>query len=154
MVFQGQTMQLKCIKIADKLKWIVLQNTDLMYQLSVQPKLIAIVQCRYRTDTQEYDYFNPKHGYGLYLPLDYQGLTHVSTGVHQLKYSGDIDIVEPYVMNGFITHSISTVDKTINFKVYDYNHKLSDNLYFGFRIYYISKINTYTNIDTESSTNN
>lgn len=154
MVFQGQTMQLKCIKIADKLKWIVLQNTDLMYQLSVQPKLIAMVQCRYRTDTQEYDYFNPNHGHGLYLPLDYQGLTHVSTGVHQLKYSGDIDIVEPYVMNGFITHSISTVDKTINFKVYDYNHKLSDNLYFGFRVYYISKINTYTNIDTESSTNN
>lgn len=154
MVFQGQTMQLKCIKIADKLKWIVLQNTDLMYQLSVQPKLIAMVQCRYRTDTQEYDYFNPNHGHGLYLPLDYQGLTHVSTGVHQLKYSGDIDIVEPYVMNGFITHSISTVDKTINFKVYDYNHKLSDNLYFGFRIYYISKINTYTKIDTESSTNN
>lgn len=154
MVFQGQTMQLKCIKIADKLKWIVLQNTDLMYQLSVQPKLIAMVQCRYRTDSQDYDYFNPKHGYGLYLPLDYQGLTHVSTGVHQLKYSGDIDIVEPYVMNGFITYSISTVDKTINFTVYDYNHKLSDNLYFGFRIYYISKINTYTNIDTESSTNN
>lgn len=154
MVFQGQTMQLKCIKIADKLKWIVLQNTDLMYQLSVQPKLIAMVQCRYRTDSQDYDYFNSKHGYGLYLPLDYQGLTHVSTGVHQLKYSGDIDIVEPYVMNGFITYSISTVDKTINFTVYDYNHKLSDNLYFGFRIYYISKINTYTNIDTESSTNN
>lgn len=154
MVFQGQTMQLKCIKIADKLKWIVLQNTDLMYQLSVQPKLIAMVQCRYRTDSQDYDYFNPKHGHGLYLPLDYQGLTHVSTGVHQLKYSGDIDIVEPYVMNGFITYSISTVDKTINFTVYDYNHKLSDNLYFGFRIYYISKINTYTNIDTESSTNN
>ena len=154
MVFQGQTMKLKCIKIADKLKWIVLQNTDLMYQLSVQPKLIAMVQCRYRTDSQDYDYFNPNHGHGLYLPLDYQGLTHVSTGVHQLKYSGDIDIVEPYVMNGFITHSISTVDKTINFKVYDYNHKLSDNLYFGFRIYYTSKINTYTNIDTESSTNN
>lgn len=154
MVFQGQTMQLKCIKIADKLKWIVLQNTDLMYQLSVQPKLIAMVQCRYRTDYQDYDYFDPEHGHGLYLPLGYQGLTHVSTGVHQLKYSGDIDIVEPYVMNGFITHSVSTVDKTINFRVYDYKHKLSDNLYFGFRIYYISKINTFTNIDTESSTNN
>lgn len=156
-LFYGQTMKLKCINVADNIRWVVLQNTDLMYDHSVQPKLIALVQTRYKTSTNEYDFMNDSKGYGFWAPGPFTRLSHVSTGVHVIRYENtDIGkiVIEPNVVNGFIKYTVNYNVKEITFTVYDYNHNLSDNVSFGFRIYDVSRIGSYYVSTNTQSTNN
>ena len=156
-LFYGQTMKLKCINVADNIRWVVLQNTDLMYDHSVQPKLIALVQTRYKTSTNDYDFMNDSKGYGFWAPGPFTRLSHVSTGVHVIKYENtDIGkiVIEPNVVNGFIKYTVNYNVKEITFTVYDYNHNLSDNVSFGFRIYDISRIGSYYVSTNTQNTNN
>lgn len=156
-LFYGQTMKLKCIKVADNIRWVVLQNTDLMYNHSVQPKLIALVQTRYETSTNDYDFMNDSKGYGFWAPGPFSRLSHVSTGVHVIRYENtDIGkiVIEPNVVNGFIKYTVNYNVKEITFTVYNYNHNLSDNVSFGFRIYDISRIGSYYVSTNTQNTNN
>lgn len=156
-LFQGQTMNLKCIKVADKIRWIVLQNTDLMYSRSVQPKLIALVQTKYDASKNVYEFFNYSRGYGFWYSDSFARILYVSTGVHVVKYDNiqppDM-VIEPNVVNGFINYTVDSDKKEIKFTVYDYNHKLSDNVKFGFKIYNISRIGNYIPSADGQSINN
>lgn len=156
-LFQGQTMNLKCIKVADQIRWIVLQNTDLMYSRSVQPKLIALVQTKYDASKNVYEFFNYSRGYGFWYSDSFARILYVSTGVHVVKYDNiqpsDM-VIEPNVVNGFINYTVDSDKKEIKFTVYDYNHKLSDNVKFGFKIYNISRIGNYIPSADGQSINN
>lgn len=156
-LFQGQTMNLKCIKVADQIRWIVLQNTDLMYSRSVQPKLIALVQTKYDASKNVYEFFNYSRGYGFWYADSFARILYVSTGVHVVKYDNiqppDM-VIEPNVVNGFINYTVDSDKKEIKFTVYDYNHKLSDNVKFGFKIYNISRIGNYIPSADGQSINN
>lgn len=155
-LFQGQTMNLKCIKVADQIRWIVLQNTDLMYDHSVQPKLIALVQTKYDASKNVYEFFNYSRGYGFWYSDSFARILYVSTGVHVVKYDNiqppDM-VIEPNVVNGFINYTVDSDKKEIKFTVYDYNHKLSDNVKFGFKIYNISRIGNYIPSADENTNN-
>lgn len=156
-LFQGQTMNLKCIKVADQIRWIVLQNTDLMYSRSVQPKLIALVQTKYDASKNVYEFFNYSRGYGFWYSDSFARILYVSTGVHVVKYDNiqppDM-VIEPNAVNGFINYTVDSDKKEIKFTVYDYNHKLSDNVKFGFKIYNISRIGNYIPSADGQSINN
>ena len=62
-------------------------------------------------------------------------------------------VIEPNVVNGFINYTVDSDKKEIKFTVYDYNHKLSDNVKFGFKIYNISRIGNYIPSADENTNN-
>lgn len=55
MVFQGQTVKLKCVNVANAIRWIVERNSDTIYPLSTAPKLVAMYQVKYNAEFGVYE---------------------------------------------------------------------------------------------------
>lgn len=146
-IYQGQIVKLKCIKIANAIRWIVERLSDTIYPLSTAPKLIAMYQLRYDAE------FGIYRNYGIIGPnYDISGgfsdIEHVSTGVHDLSYKEEFDMIEPFAFDGMVGYSIDTENKKVRIFTYDRSGRPND-VPFGYKVYSgMDRINNY--IKTEN----
>lgn len=141
-VHQGQTVNLKCIKVDNVIRWIVNGVNDLFYSLSTAPKIIAMYQVRYDAEFGIYrDYCPTAFTYDI--SGGFSDIEHVSTGVHDLSYKEDFDMIEPFAFDGMVGYSIDTENKKVRIFTYDRAGRTND-VPFGYRVYSgISRIESY-----------
>ena len=141
-VHQGQTVNLKCIKVDNVIRWIVNGVNDLFYSLSTAPKIIAMYQVRYDAEFGIYrDYCPTAFTYDI--SGGFSDIEHVSTGVHDLSYKEGFDMIEPFAFDGMVGYSIDTENKKVRIFTYDRAGRTND-VPFGYRVYSgISRIESY-----------
>ena len=141
-VHQGQTVNLKCIKVDNVIRWIVNGVNDLFYSLSTAPKIIAMYQVRYDAEFGIYrDYCPTAFTYDI--SGGFSDIEHVATGVHDLSYKEDFDMIEPFAFDGMVGYSIDTENKKVRIFTYDRAGRTND-VPFGYRVYSgISRIESY-----------
>lgn len=141
-VYQGQTVNLKCIKVDNVIRWIVNGVSDLFYSLSTAPKIIAMYQVKYDAEFGVYrDYCTAALNYDI--SGGFSDIEHVSTGVHDLSYKEGFDMIEPFAFDGMIGYSIDTENKKVRIFTYDRAGRAND-VPFGYRVYSgISRIVSY-----------
>lgn len=146
-IYQGQIVKLKCVKIADAIRWIVERLSDTIYPLSTAPKLIAMYQVRYDAE------FGIYRNYGIIgtnydISGGFSDIEHVSTGVHDLSYKEEFDMIEPFAFDGMVGYSIDTENKKVRIFTYDRAGRTND-VPFGYKVYSgMSRIDSY--IKTEN----
>ncbi len=146
-IYQGQIVKLKCVKIANAIRWIVERLSDTIYPLSTAPKLIAMYQVRYDAE------FGIYRDYGITgVNYDISGgfydIEHVSTGVHDLSYKEGFDMIEPFAFEGMVGYSVDKENKKVRIFTYDRAGRTND-VPFGYRVYSgIGRIGDY--IKTEN----
>mgnify|MGYP004635991701 CR=1 FL=1 len=146
-IYQGQIVKLKCIKIANAIRWIVERLSDTIYPLSTAPKLIAMYQLRYDAE------FGIYRNYGIIgtnydISGGFSDIEHVSTGVHDLSYKEEFDMIEPFAFDGMVGYSIDTENKKVRIFTYDRAGRTND-VPFGYKVYSgMSRIDSY--IKTEN----
>lgn len=146
-IYQGQIVKLKCIKIANAIRWIVERLSDTIYPLSTAPKLIAMYQLRYDAE------FGIYRNYGIIgtnydISGGFSDIEHVSTGVHDLSYKEEFDMIEPFAFDGMVGYSIDTENKKVRIFTYDRSGRPND-VPFGYKVYSgMDRINNY--IKTEN----
>lgn len=146
-IYQGQIVKLKCVKIANAIRWIVERLSDTIYPLSTAPKLIAMYQVRYDAEFGIYRNYNIAS-----LNYDISGgfsdIEHVSTGVHDLSYKEGFDVIEPFAFDGMVGYSVDTENKKVRIFTYDRAGRTND-VPFGYKVYSgIDRIDSY--IKTEN----
>lgn len=141
-VYQGQTVNLKCIKVDNVIRWIVNGVSDLFYSLSTAPKIIAMYQVKYDAEFGVYrDYCTAALNYDI--SGGFSDIEHVSTGVHDLSYKEGFDMIEPFAFDGMVGYSIDTENKKVRIFTYDRAGRTND-VPFGYRVYSgISRIQSY-----------
>lgn len=141
-VHQGQTVNLKCIKVDNVIRWIVNGVNDLFYSLSTAPKIIAMYQVRYDAEFGIYrDYCPTAFTYDI--SGGFSDIEHVATGVHDLSYKEGFDMIEPFAFDGMVGYSIDTENKKVRIFTYDSAGRTND-VPFGYRVYSgISRIESY-----------
>lgn len=141
-VHQGQTVNLKCIKVDNVIRWIVNGVSDLFYSLSTAPKIIAMYQVKYDAEFGVYrDYCSAALHYDI--SGGFTDIEHVSTGVHDLSYKEGFDMIEPFAFDGMVGYSIDTENKKVRIFTYDRAGRTND-VPFGYRVYSgISRIESY-----------
>lgn len=141
-VHQGQTVNLKCIKVDNVIRWIVNGVNDLFYSLSTAPKIIAMYQVRYDAEFGIYrDYCPTAFTYDI--SGGFSDIEHVATGVHDLSYKEGFDMIEPFAFDGMVGYSIDTENKKVRIFTYDRAGRTND-VPFGYRVYSgISRIESY-----------
>lgn len=146
-IYQGQIVKLKCVKIANAIRWIVERLSDTIYPLSTAPKLIAMYQVRYDAE------FGIYRNYGITgtnydISGGFSDIEHVSTGVHDLSYKEEFDMIEPFAFDGMVGYSIDTENKKVRIFTYDRSGRPND-VPFGYKVYSgMSRIDSY--IKTEN----
>jgi hypothetical protein len=146
-IYQGQIVKLKCVKIANAIRWIVERLSDTIYPLSTAPKLIAMYQVRYDAE------FGIYRNYGIIgtnydISGGFSDIEHVSTGVHDLSYKEGFDMIEPFAFDGMVGYSIDTENKKVRIFTYDRSGRPND-VPFGYKVYSgMSRIDSY--IKTEN----
>lgn len=146
-IYQGQIVKLKCIKIANAIRWIVERLSDTIYPLSTAPNLIAMYQVRYDAE------FGIYRNYGIIgtnydISGGFSDIEHVSTGVHDLSYKEEFDMIEPFAFDGMVGYSIDTKNKKVRIFTYDRAGRTND-VPFGYKVYSgMSRIDSY--IKTEN----
>ena len=146
-IYQGQIVKLKCVKIANAIRWIVERLSDTIYPLSTAPKLIATYQVRYDAE------FGIYRNYGITgtnydISGGFSDIEHVSTGVHDLSYKEGFDMIEPFAFDGMVGYSIDTENKKVRIFTYDRAGRTND-VPFGYKVYSgMSRIDNY--IKTEN----
>lgn len=146
-IYQGQIVKLKCVKIANAIRWIVERLSDTIYPLSTAPKLIAMYQVRYDAE------FGIYRNYGITgtnydISGGFSDIEHVSTGVHDLSYKEGFDMIEPFAFDGMVGYSIDTENKKVRIFTYDRAGRTND-VPFGYKVYSgMSRIDNY--IKTEN----
>lgn len=146
-IYQGQIVKLKCVKIANAIRWIVERLSDTIYPLSTAPKLIAMYQVRYDAE------FGIYRNYGITgtnydISGGFSDIEHVSTGVHDLSYKERFDMIEPFAFDGMVGYSIDTENKKVRIFTYDRAGRTND-VPFGYKVYSgMSRIDNY--IKTEN----
>lgn len=146
-IYQGQIVKLKCVKIANAIRWIVERLSDTIYPLSTAPKLIAMYQVRYDAE------FGIYRNYGITgtnydISGGFSDIEHVSTGVHDLPYKEGFDMIEPFAFDGMVGYSIDTENKKVRIFTYDRAGRTND-VPFGYKVYSgMSRIDNY--IKTEN----
>ena len=146
-IYQGQIVKLKCIKIANAIRWIVESLSDTIYPLSTAPKLIAMYQVRYDAE------FGIYRNYGITgtnydISGGFSDIEHVSTGVHDLSYKEEFDMIEPFAFDGMVGYSIDTKNKKVRIFTYNRAGKTND-VPFGYKVYSgMNRIDSY--IKTEN----
>ena len=146
-IYQGQIVKLKCVKIANAIRWIVERLSDTIYPLSTAPKLIAMYQVRYDAE------FGIYSNYGIIgtnydISGGFSDIEHVSTGVHDLSYKEEFDQIEPFAFDGMVGYSIDTENKKVRIFTYDRSGRPND-VPFGYKVYSgMDRINNY--IKTEN----
>lgn len=146
-IYQGQIVKLKCVKIANAIRWIVERLSDTIYPLSTAPKLIAMYQVRYDAE------FGIYRNYGITgtnydISGGFSDIEHVSTGVHDLSYKEGFDMIEPFAFDGMVGYSIDTENKKVRIFTYDRTGRTND-VPFGYKVYSgMSRIDNY--IKTEN----
>ena len=147
MIYQGQIVKLKCVKIANAIRWIVERLSDTIYPLSTSPKLIAMYQVRYDAE------FGIYRNYGIIgtnydISGGFSDIEHISTGVHDLSYKEEFDMIEPFAFDGMVGYSIDTENKKVRIFTYDRSGRPND-VPFGYKVYSgMSRIDSY--IKTEN----
>lgn len=146
-VHQGQTVNLKCIKVDNVIRWIVNGVNDLFYSLSTAPKIIAMYQVRYDAEFGIYrDYCPTAFTYDI--SGGFSDIEHVSTGVHDLSYKEGFDMIEPFAFDGMVGYSVDTENKKVRIFTYDRAGRTND-VPFGYKVYSgMSRIDNY--IKTEN----
>lgn len=141
-VYQGQTVNLKCIKVDNVIRWIVNGVSDLFYSLSTAPKIIAMYQVKYDAEFGVYrDYCTAALNYDI--SGGFSDIEHVSTGVHDLSYKEGFDMIEPFAFDGMVGYSIDTENKKVRIFTYDRAGRTND-VPFGYRVYSgVSRISSY-----------
>lgn len=147
MIYQGQIVKLKCVKIANAIRWIVERLSDTIYPLSTSPKLIAMYQVRYDAEFGIYrDYGITGSNYDI--SGGFTDIEHVSTGVHDLSYKEGFDMIEPFAFDGMVGYSIDKENKKVRIFTYDRAGRTND-VPFGYKVYSgINRIGDY--IKTEN----
>lgn len=147
MIYQGQIVKLKCVKIANAIRWIVERLSDTIYPLSTAPKLIAMYQVRYDAEFGIYrDYGITGSNYDI--SGDFYDIEHVSTGVHDLSYKEGFDMIEPFAFDGMVGYSVDKENKKVRIFTYDRAGRTND-VPFGYKVYSgMSRIGDY--IKTEN----
>lgn len=146
-IYQGQIVKLKCVKIANAIRWIVERLSDTIYPLSTSPKLIAMYQVRYDAE------FGIYRNYGIIgtnydISGGFSDIEHISTGVHDLSYKEEFDMIEPFAFDGMVGYSIDTENKKVRIFTYDRSGRPND-VPFGYKVYSgMSRIDSY--IKTEN----
>lgn len=146
-IYQGQIVKLKCVKIANAIRWIVERLSDTIYPLSTAPKLIAMYQVRYDAE------FGIYRNYGITgtnydISGGFSDIEHVSTGVHDLSYKEGFDMIEPFAFDGMVGYSIDTENKKVRIFTYNRAGRTND-VPFGYKVYSgMSRIDNY--IKTEN----
>lgn len=145
MVFQGQTVKLKCVNVANAIRWIVERNSDTIYPLSTAPKLVAMYQVKYNAEFGVYEgYQSDQSLYDINDSFSYSDMEHVSNGVHDLPFKDGFDIIEPFAFDGTIGYSIDNENSKVRFFTYDRAGRANDNVPFGYRVYSgVSRISSY-----------
>lgn len=147
MIYQGQIVKLKCVKIANAIRWIVERLSDTIYPLSTAPKLIAMYQVRYDAEFGIYrDYGITGSNYDI--SGGFYDIEHVSTGVHDLSYKEGFDMIEPFAFDGMVGYSVDKENKKVRIFTYDRAGRTND-VPFGYKVYSgMSRIGDY--IKTEN----
>lgn len=146
-IYQGQIVKLKCVKIANAIRWIVERLSDTIYPLSTAPKIIAMYQVRYDAE------FGIYRNYGITgtnydISGGFSDIEHVSTGLHDLSYKEGFDMIEPFAFDGMVGYSIDTENKKVRIFTYDRAGRPND-VPFGYKVYSgMSRIDNY--IKTEN----
>lgn len=145
MVFQGQIVKLKCVNVANAIRWIVERNSDTIYPLSTAPKLVAMYQVKYNAEFGVYEgYQLDQSFYDINGSFSYSDMEHVSNGVHDLSYKEGFDMIEPFAFDGMVGYSVDTENKKVRFFTYDRAGRANDNVPFGYRVYSgVSRISSY-----------
>lgn len=145
MVFQGQIVKLKCVNVANAIRWIVERNSDTIYPLSTAPKLVAMYQVKYNAEFGVYEgYQFDQSLYDINDSFSYSDMEHVSNGVHDLPFKDGFDIIEPFAFDGTIGYSIDNENSKVRFFTYDRAGRANDNVPFGYRVYSgVSRISSY-----------
>lgn len=145
MVFQGQIVKLKCVNVANAIRWIVERNSDTIYPLSTAPKLVAMYQVKYNAEFGVYEgYELAQSFYDINGSFSYSDMEHVSNGVHDLPFKAGFDIIEPFAFDGMIGYSVDYENKKVRFFTYDRAGRPNDNVPFGYRVYSgVSRISSY-----------
>lgn len=145
MVFQGQIVKLKCVNVANAIRWIVERNSDTIYPLSTAPKLVAMYQVKYNAEFGVYEgYQLDQSFYDINGSFSYSDMEHVSNGVHDLPFKDGFDIIEPFAFDGMIGYSIDNENSKVRFFTYDRAGRANDNVPFGYRVYSgVSRISSY-----------
>lgn len=145
MVFQGQIVKLKCVNVANAIRWIVERNSDTIYPLSTAPKLVAMYQVKYNAEFGVYEgYQSDQSLYDINDSFSYSDMEHVSNGVHDLPFKDGFDIIEPFAFDGTIGYSIDNENSKVRFFTYDRAGRANDNVPFGYRVYSgVSRISSY-----------
>lgn len=145
MVFQGQIVKLKCVNVANAIRWIVERNSDTIYPLSTAPKLVAMYQVKYNAEFGVYEgYQSDQSLYDINDSFSYSDMEHVSNGVHELSYKEGFDMIEPFAFDGMVGYSVDTENKKVRFFTYDRAGRPNDNVPFGYRVYSgVSRISSY-----------
>lgn len=147
LVYQGQTVNLKCIKVNNVIRWIVNGVRDLIYSLSTAPKIIAMYQVRYDAEFGIYRDYCPM-AFNYDISGGFSDIKHVATGVHDLSYKEGFDMIEPFAFDGMVGYSVDTENKKVRIFTYDRAGRTND-VPFGYRVYSgISRIESY--IKTEN----
>ena len=132
-IYQGQIVKLKCVKIANAIRWIVERLSDTIYPLSTAPKLIAMYQVRYDAEFGIYrDYGITGSNYDI--SGGFYDIEHVSTGVHDLSYKEGFDMIEPFAFEGMVGYSVDKENKKVRIFTYDRAGRTND-VPFGYRVY-------------------
>lgn len=144
-VFQGQIVKLKCVNVANAIRWIVERNSDTIYPLSTAPKLVAMYQVKYNAEFGVYEgYELDQSFYDINGSFSYSDMEHVSNGVHDLSYKEGFDMIEPFAFDGMVGYSVDTENKKVRFFTYDRAGRANDNVPFGYRVYSgVSRISSY-----------
>lgn len=136
MIFQGQIVKLKCVNIANAIRWIVERLSDTIYPLSTAPKLIAMCQVKYDIEFGIYRYYqNSGISYDISGEFGLSSIEHISNGVHELSFKACFDIIEPFAFDGMIGYSIDNENKKVRFFTYDRAGRANDSVPFGYRVY-------------------
>lgn len=136
MIFQGQIVKLKCVNIANAIRWIVERLSDTIYPLSTAPKLIAMCQVKYDIEFGIYRYYqNSGISYDISGEFGLSSIEHISNGVHDLSFKYGFDIIEPFAFDGMIGYSIDNENKKVRFFTYDRAGRANDSVPFGYRVY-------------------
>lgn len=145
MIFQGQIVKLKCVNVANAIRWIVERNSDTIYPLSTAPKLVAMYQVKYNAEFGVYEgYQSDQSLYDINDSFSYSDMEHVSNGVHDLPFKDGFDIIEPFAFDGTIGYSIDNENSKVRFFTYDRAGRANDNVPFGYRVYSgVSRISSY-----------
>ena len=150
MIFQGQIVKLKCVNIANAIRWIVERLSDTIYPLSTAPKLIAMCQVKYDIEFGIYRYYqNSGISYDISGEFGLSSIEHISNGVHDLSFKVGFDIIEPFAFDGMIGYSIDNENNKVRFFTYDRAGRANDSVPFGYRVYSgVDRISDY--IKTEN----